>query len=260
LKFAAGNFLEFWPLNFEFSGPLALTLLLLAAVTAPAADAPDADLAGQQLAQRLLDQRPTENYTNTGVLHLHPAHGPRADIPLRCEIKVTATNWSMIYEAAVGTGEGVVITHADARPNQYQYHAQNGKTVTLAGDQLMTPLAGSDFWIADLGQEFLHWPQQKLLKKEVKRSQGCSVLESTNPHPSTNGYARVVSWIDTENQGFVQAFAYDADGQLLKEFYPKDVKKINGQWQVGMMEMDNDQTGSRTRLEFNLDPAPDTAR
>ena len=29
-------------------------------------------------------------------------------------------------------------------------------------------------------------------------------------------------------------------------------KKVNGQWQVQSMEMDNVQTGSRTRLEFDL--------
>ena len=39
---------------------------------------------------------------------------------------------------------------------------------------------------------------------------------------------------------------------MLKEFYPKDFKKVNGQWQVGSMEIDNVQTGSRTRLEFDL--------
>ena len=250
LKFAAWNFLGFWPLNFEFSTPLALTILLLTTSPVPAADTPAADLEGQQLAHRLLDQHPTENYTNTGILHIRPAHGPRTDIPLRFEITVAAGHWSTAYEAAVGNGEGVVITHADHQPNQYAFHAQNGKLVNLSGDQTMVPLAGSDFWIADLGQEFLHWPQQRLLKKEVKRSRGCSVLESTNPHPDAHGYARVVSWIDTENEGFVQAFAYDADNQVLKEFYPKDIKKVNGQWQVGLMEMENDQTGSSTRLEF----------
>jgi hypothetical protein len=172
---------------------------------------------------------------------------------LRCEIRATATNWSMTYDAAIGNGERLVIVRADDQPNQYQFHAQNGKEVSLSGNETMFPLAGSDFWIADLGQEFLHWPQQKVLRKEIKRSQGCTVLESTNPHPTTSGYARVVSWIDSENGGFVQAFAYNASGEKLKEFYPKEVKKVNGQWQVGMMEMDNDQTDSRTRLEFNLE-------
>lgn len=122
----------------------------------------------------------------------------------------------------------------------------------LTVDRLMRPFAGSDFWVADLGLEFFHWPQQKLLKKEVKRSQGCTVLESTNPNPSTNGYSRVVSWIASESGGIVQAYAYDAQGKKLKEFYPTSLKKVNGQYQVQAMDMFNVQTGSRTRLTFDL--------
>jgi len=117
----------------------------------------------------------------------------------------------------------------------------------------MSSFANSDFWIADLGLEFFHWPGQKILKRENSRGRVCKVLESTNPNPSTNGYSRVDSWIDEETLGIVQAYAYDAQGKKLKEFYPKDFKKdANGQWQVGMMEMDNVQTGSRSRIEFDL--------
>jgi hypothetical protein len=111
---------------------------------------------------------------------------------------------------------------------------------------------GSDFWLGDLGLEFLHWPQQKILKREVHSSRGCTVLESTNPDPSTNGYSRVMSWIDTETLGVVEAYAYDAKGKQLKIFTPKDFKKVNGQWQVQTFVMENVQTGSRSRLEFDL--------
>jgi hypothetical protein len=63
----------------------------------------------------------------------------------------------------------------------------------------------------------------------------------------------VDSWIDEETLGIVQAYAYDAQGRKLKEFYPKDFKKdVNGQWQVGMMEMINVQTKSRSQIEFDL--------
>ena len=116
----------------------------------------------------------------------------------------------------------------------------------------MTPFANSDFWFVDLGLEFFHWPEQKVLKKDVHRSRGCTVLESTNPNPGTNGYSRVVSWIDNETLGIVEAYAYDAKGKLLKDFYPKDFKKVDGQWQVQTLVMENVQTGSRSRLEFDL--------
>jgi len=80
----------------------------------------------------------------------------------------------------------------------------------------------------------------------------CKVLESTNPNPPTNGYSRVVTWIDNESLGIVQAKAYDAKGNLLKDFYPNDFKKVDGQWQVGSMDIYNVQTRSRTTLKFDL--------
>ena len=103
-----------------------------------------------------------------------------------------------------------------------------------------------------MGLEFFHWPEQKILKHEVKRSRGCSVLESTNPNPSTNGYSRVVSWIDEESGGIIHAEAYDFKNKLLKEFDPKSFKKVNGQWELQEMEIRNVQTGSRARIEFDL--------
>ena len=60
-----------------------------------------------------------------------------------------------------------------------------------------------------------------------------------------------MSWIDTESGGLVQAFAYDLDNKRLKEFYPNDFKKVDGQWQVGIMEMENDQTDSKTLLKMD---------
>jgi hypothetical protein len=50
----------------------------------------------------------------------------------------------------------------------------------------------------------------------------------------------------------VEAEAYDARGKLLKDFEPKDLKKVNGQYQVQSMVMENVQTGTRTRMEFDL--------
>jgi hypothetical protein len=143
----------------------------------------------------------------------------------------------------------MVIHPPDDRSNGYRLFG-DGFQKNLAGDETMTPFAGSDFWIADLGLEFFHWPEQKILKHEMRRGRACKVLESTNPNPSTNGYSRVVSWIDNESGGIVQAEAYDFKNKLLKEFAPKSFKKVNGQWELQEMEIRNVQTGSRTRLEF----------
>ena len=230
---------------------------------------PDAEIQGRQLAQQLCETQPAESFTNSGVLQIRDSNGKRFDFPIAFEIVVTATNWQSVYETIQTLTNGfsyhnqLKITHSSGQPNRYGFYLPNRSGVRSAnGDTLNWSEANStwafndtfgDFYPVDLGLEFFHWPQQKVLKKEVKRSRGCTVLESANPNPSTNGYSRVVSWIDNESGGIVQAQAYDAANKLLKEFYPKDFKKVDGQWQVQMMQIENVQTGSRSRLEFDVD-------
>jgi hypothetical protein len=224
------------------------------------------EIQGRQLAQKLLDQQPTENFTNPGVLKIRDSKGNTIEIPTTFEVTVTKSNWQATYSIhKINTNElhaawtALIVKHSDNAPTRYQFYkvfleAEEFAPITtnLSGEQTMIPFAGSDFWIADLGLEFLHWPGQKILRGDTARGRLCKVLESTNPDPSTNGYSRVLCWIDNESLGIVEAKAYDAQNKLLKEFYPKDIKKVDGQWQVGSMEIDNVQTGSRTRLEFDL--------
>ena len=231
----------------------------------------DAEIQGRQLAQQLCEAS-MENATNTGVLKIRNAKGMTTTVPVKFETIVTKTNWLNIYEISNSTYKSgkffkLMVTHIGVS-NEYlaSFPMVNADvswgtlncytqivTIPIQSDaKTMVPFANSDFWLCDLGLEFFHWPAQKVLKKEVKRSRGCTVLESTNPDPATNGYSRVVSWIDGESGGIVQAQAYDANNKLLKEFYPKDFKKVKGQWQVERLDIDNVQTGSHTRLEFDL--------
>jgi len=243
-------------MKFRFA-PGALSLLTaFGAFAAAANDLPDAEIQGRHLTQQLLEQRPGKDFTNTGVLQIRDVNGKRSDIPIRFQIVVTepnSLNWISSYQTLL-TNNGIklmVIHPPDTGLNGYRLFG-DGVQKNLAGDETMIPFANSDFWIADLGLEFFHWPEQKILKRELRRSRACTVLESTNPSPSTNGYSRVVSWIDNETLGIVHAEAYDAKGKLFKEFDPKSFKKVNGQWEPQEMEIRNDQTGSRTRLEFDV--------
>jgi hypothetical protein len=236
-------------------------------------DLSDAEIQGRNLAQKILEQQPTENSTNTGVLKIRDNDGNYTNFVVSCKVIVLSNGWQSIYE--IGPTNLIshnsrlsqlklFINHIENQTNSYKFEVgvfeiNNGarNTIistsgTLAGQDLLTPFAFSDFWICDLGLEFFHWPEQKVLKHELRRSRACTVLESTNPNPSANGYSRVVSWIDDETLGIVHAEAYDANGKLLKEFDPKSFKKVNGQWELQEMEIRNVQTGSRTRLEFDL--------
>ena len=217
----------------------------------------EAKTQGRNLAQQLLEQIPATNFVQNGIFAIRDGKGNRSEIPFRFQTSVTSTIWSTTYETISESNHvSLVVIHETGKANRYELY--NGAPLALAlpkflaGNETMIPFANSDFWIADLGLEFFHWPEQKILKKENRRSRACEVLESTNPEPSTNGYSRVVSWIDEESGGIVHAEAFDAHNKLLKEFDPKSFKKVNGQWELQEMEIRNVQTGSRSRIEFDL--------
>jgi Outer membrane lipoprotein-sorting protein len=217
-------------------------------------DLSDAEIQGRKLVQQLLAQSPATNSAQDFTLQVRDSKKRRFEMPVLFDTLVTPTNWISLYQSLSFSNYcSLVVCHAGDKPNQYFYFYKTNplKTNTIiVTNETAIAFAGSDFWVADLGLEFFHWPEQKILKKEVKRSRGCAVLESKNPNPSTNGYSRVVSWIDDESGGIVHAEAYDFKNKLLKEFDPKSFKKVNGQWQLQEMEIRNVQTGSRTRLEF----------
>lgn len=212
-------------------------------------DAVTAEIEGRELAQQLRDLRPAQSLTNSATLKLRGSKARRAEIPVRIGTLVTETNWQTIYGADssnVVTFFGVV--HAPGQANEYRFDCWMN---TNRATQLLLPFAGSDFWLVDLGAEFFHWPGQALLKKEIKKGQSCDVLESRPANVATNGYSRVVSWIDRDTGGIVQADAYDAKGKLLKEFEVREFSKVNGEWRVTELEMRNPQARTSTLLVFD---------
>jgi hypothetical protein len=173
-------------------------------------------------------------------------------------IKIGSNGWESIYEAPSAGGQRFTVVQGIGRTNQYtivrKEDPASAHPQSLDSNETMVPFAGSDFWLADLGLEFLHWPEQRVINSEMRRGQSCKVLESINPVPHPHAYSRVVSWVDLDSGGIVHADAYDQRNQLLKQFDPKEFKKINGQWQLSEMEIRNRKTNSRTRIEFELAP------
>ncbi len=222
---------------------------------------------GRELTTQILAFKPDQNATNTGVLRIRDGKGQRTEIPVEADVVITNSGWLSIYTTS-NTDRAhfasLTVVHSGGRPNEYIVRNVNAPPDDtnsfhkVTGDQVMKPFADSDFWIADLGLEFFQWPEQRLLRKEIRRGQSCYVLESTNPHPTPGSYARVLSWIDIDTvresggPAVVFATAYDQKGKALKDFAPKALKKVQGEWQLQEMEMDNRQTGSRSWFEFDL--------
>lgn len=243
----------------------ALVLILLAAVAASssAADFNAASLPhatspilnpvkeGQELAARLRSAAPEESSEFSGVLEITAKDGWQRFIPIVSKITVRSTNWQVVYESVSTNGspaETLTILHSPGHSNRYTLAigAEPAASVSLTH-----AFAGSDFWLLDLGLEFFHWPQQRALRAEMSRSRPCRVLESITPQSAPEGYARVLSWIDNETGGVLQAEAYDRQNKLLKKFKLGSFHKVQGQWQLRDMTIRNARTGQQTGLKFD---------
>ncbi|MCB1128730.1 MAG: outer membrane lipoprotein-sorting protein, partial [Verrucomicrobiae bacterium] len=160
------------------------------------------------------------------------------------------------FDTAGQATETLTVTHYPGGTNAYVYlpPGPGARPLTLAGRDALIPFAGSHFWLADFGLEFLFWPEQRVVgDAEMRKGRLCKVLESVNPDPKPGQYASVRSWIDIEKRGLLRAEAFDENHKLLKEFNIGGFKKIDGRWQLKSMEIRDELTDERSRLEFDLE-------
>jgi hypothetical protein len=223
---------------------------------------PDPQKAGQDLATKLRAVVPPRDAEFTGKLVIVTEGGRVSEVPIGSRVIPGATNWHVIYQTfdpSGGPREILRIRHAADLPNVYFFTPDAGQSSpkAISVSELSHPFGGSDFWLMDLGLDFLHWPGQRLLRNEMRRSRACYVLESSRPDAPPGQYERVVSWVDTEilqhdGVGLIRAEAFDGSHKLMKEFNVGKFRKIDGQWQLQDMKITSERTGQETELKFDL--------
>jgi hypothetical protein len=212
---------------------------------------------GKALVLDLLSRVPRENSEILGLLKIRPPDHDIIEVPVKMNTILRGDGWEDRYETQPVLGhpaEIFVVRHHGQKPSEYLLATKAGpaepKLEPIPPGRLYEPFAGSDFSYADLGLEFLHWPGQKIVRKEMRKGRSCRVVESINPKPAAYAYSRVLSWIDFETGGIIRAEGYDSKDELLKEFSIRKVDRQDGR--LKEIEIRNEQTDSRTRLEFNL--------
>jgi len=234
-----------------------------AAASAPAsapANRPSPEEEGRQLAADLRRSPPA--LSTAGTLRRRDSGGRWLQaLPVQLEVRGNDTEWESFYRVFAPSGallETLSVSHHASQRSQYRFRRSGepnpgAADAVLEGNATAVPFAGSDFWLCDLGLEFLHWPGQRIVRTEMRKGRSCRVLESLNPDPAPGAYARVLSWVDLENGGLLRAEAFDPDGSPRKEFNIGSVRKINGRFQLKSMEIRDARTDTRTRLEFELE-------
>jgi len=240
-----------------------LGLIVLAADSVTGQNNISSEARGAALALQLRTQKPTEPLATSGFLRQRNPDGKwRPRVPLQFEVRIVGDSWQSIYRALGADDKPIeilMVTHHESRPNVYEYWrvgvsgSGNADRVALQGDAAAIPFAGSEFWLSDLGLEFLHWPGQNLIGGQMRKGRACHILESINPSPGMNAYSRVRSWVDVEHCGILRAEAYDENKRLVKEFNIGSFKKVSGKWQLKSIEIRNARTDALTRIEFDLE-------
>ncbi|MDB6029765.1 MAG: hypothetical protein JWM16_103 [Verrucomicrobiales bacterium] len=236
-------------------------LILLATFTLCAQEPVESNKSGQDLAAKLCSLAPPANAQMTGVMNIRRRGQGFEQVPLLTKVNLGNPGWEAIYQTRPTEkrpAERLIIRHAPNKPNEYLLgrgsHVEDPQPV--GKDQLAMPFGGSDFWLMDLGLDFLHWPVQHLIKLEkpdMRKSRPCDRLESQNPMAPPGAYSRVVSFIDKETGGLIVAEAYDAQNKIIKSFSVVSVKKVQGEYQLNEMEMEDRRAGSRTRIDFDVE-------
>ena len=123
----------------------------------------------------------------------------------------------------------------------------------LDSEQAMAPVGESDFWMADLGLDFLHWPDQRIFESKITRRKGvgCKLLESSRPTRSLKGYYKVRSWISIEHGEIIYAEAFDINESKIKTFEIAGVEKVEGMWYLKGLKIRNIRDKSMSVLEFD---------
>jgi len=209
-----------------------------------------ADDEGQELALTLRQQRPAHNTTNRAILKVRDADFRRRTVPLTVVATVGADQWMMDYLAVTnGVTNQLTIQHRENQSPVYIARVGGGTVEsvpakTLSRVETLQPFAGTDFWVCDLGLEFLFWPEQRILRSEPHSGVMCRVLESRNPQ--ADGYARVVSWIEPKHLALLGAEGNDSKGRVLKTFSVSSVSREG----VREMKMRDQRTDSVTELAY----------
>ena len=221
--------------------------LLAICFHSPATRAADEDVEAQTIVQELVSHPPLGELESMGLFKQRLPSGQRVEVPVKLKFTRNGDGWQERYITQPVPERAAAELSIQHQPKTLPVYLQGGAT-----PDLYSPFAGTDFWVADLGLQFLHWPEPRIIKREMRKGRSCRVVACRNPDTST-GYGRVLCWIDLESGGLIRAEAYDQKNQLLKTFSIRSLKKIDGVWQLRAIEITNELTDSRTRLEFSLD-------
>jgi hypothetical protein len=142
-------------------------------------------------------------------------------------------------------GEGLILRMNGRQFSAVSYTPATGISALKLGDRSQKVLS-TDLTLDEIISDFLDWPQQKILGQEVYERKDCAVLESSN------GVAKVKTWIDMKRYVSVKAEMYSAAAasEPMRTVITEDTMRTDqGYYIPTQFQVTTQATGSVTRVE-----------
>jgi hypothetical protein len=132
------------------------------------------------------------------------------------------------------------------------------RTRRIVGREREGSWMGSDISYSDFERRDVRASVQKRLPDEDVGGVKTYVIESTPKKDSGSTYSKVETWVRQDNYLPLRIRFYDKSGKLLKTFYTKRIRTMDGRPVIMEMQMVNKQSGHSTELVVdNLRPRKD---
>lgn len=212
---------------------------------------------GRQILDDFRRQGLRGDYYLQFVLRVLPRRGPERDLhgslwgSRNADGPVTRVD---IQPAKAGEAGVKLLVQNGPKPAVWQWDGHRDSPPEKLGTKaLFQPIAGTVVTPFDLQQPFLYW--QDFDFEGITRMHGRPAYrfllrpppDLATRHPELSG---VRIYLDTQYDALVQANLLGPDGQSRKSFSLLDLKKIGDQWLVKSVDVLNEVTRDKTRLEF----------
>ncbi len=145
----------------------------------------------------------------------------------------------------------LTFTHGLDPDDQWLYLPALKRVKRISSKNKSGPFMGSEFAFEDLGSQEIEKYTYKYLRDEpCGETFNCTVSERY-PAYESSGYSKQVSWVDKDEHRPIKLEFYDRKNKLLKTLNFKDYAEYaGGFWRASIFEMENHQTGKKTRLNW----------
>lgn len=237
---------------------VAQTNLPVAATTAPPTVAVARLPTVDELMQNLLSRLPSKPVTLSGELLTVPATGETSRLTISIQLRYPREAVYTIGDAFGKPLEQMTVLRDHARVS-YLYLTGDPLRGAPAPSLDQTIQNTSLSWM-DLTLGFLWWDGGRIIGQENNRGQPCYVLDRHAPPRDMMPYASMRIWVDTRVSMLMEAMGYDMLENPLRRLSIKSFKKINHEWMVKDLEVENFTTHAVTTLRIrNAVPTEEAA-